>query len=96
MKKFQDGDRFTKLYIAVFPEPRCFSEIHLYFCKEIRCSFDSGTDVEVKHMHFLFCPVTDRHTNTQTDRRTEDCCNPLPMLVLIFMDMNGHFLKIFN
>ena len=57
----------------------CFLEIHTHVCKKIKRSFDSGTQVEAKRMH-LFCPVTDRHTDTHTqpDRRT-DCCNPSPI-----------------
>ena len=66
-KKFRDGDQSTRLYIAVLPEPGSFLEIHTYVRKNIRCSFNSGTHVEAKHMQFRFCPVTDRQTHRRTD-----------------------------
>ena len=68
-----DQQGLTQLY---FLNQDFFSEIHTYVCKKIRCSFNSGTHIEAKRMHFQFCPVTDRQT---------DCYNPPPTLGLIIL-----------
>ena len=66
-KRIQDGDQSIRLYTAISLQPRCFSEIHTYVCKKLKCSFDSGTQVEAKRTYLQFYPVTDRQTDRQTD-----------------------------
>ena len=66
-------------HATVSPEPsRKFSEIHTYFLKKVKCSFDSCTHLEVKCRHFRFHPVTHthKHTHTHTDRHIDQLLQP--------------------
>ena len=80
-KKFQDGDRSTRLYTytTISLHSRRFSKIATIVYQEDSCSFQQWVQREVKRSYLKDYKVTHRHTHTHTQT---DCYNPLPTLGL--------------